>query len=62
MMDTVRIGARIPEELYWRIKKLARNEAILRDNDTSMADLIREALEEMYPVEKENSDELRKNS
>ena len=51
MTDTIQIGARIPKRLYEHIKRLARKEAVERDSDVTLADLVRETLAERFPFE-----------
>ncbi len=47
-MDTVPVTLRLPKRLHAQLKRLARQEAIRRDRDTSMADLVRETLVERF--------------
>lgn len=47
---SVPISLRIPKGLYQHLKRLARREAVLRDADVLMSDLVRHALVEVYPL------------
>lgn len=52
-LSPVAVCLRLPEEILHRLKRLARREAMLRDNDVTYADLIREAVAEAYPEDNE---------
>lgn len=50
-MDSVPVSLRLPEDLYHRLRRMARREAYLTDADISMADVIRQTLAEQYPTD-----------
>ena len=49
----VQVNIRMPELQFNHLKRLARKESLLRDEDITLADLLRAAASETYPMEGE---------
>ena len=58
-MDSVPVSLRLPEDLYHRLRRMARREAYLTDADISMADVIRQTLAERYLMDNEERKEAK---
>lgn len=51
--STVPVSLRLPEDLYLTLKRMARKEAVLRDADVTLSDIVREGLAEVYGAAEE---------